>query len=217
MIKRIIIGSAFMLLAASCFSQADSLMGRKEVSSAIRISMIGSILYPGASLGLEIPAYSTDILRSSKKKGAKMFGRDRLVSLNASWYHHPDFHDNLYFTAEWIMRRTGPGGFFTEFSPGLGYSRTFLGGTTYEVDNNGNVSIIRAAGYSYAVAKAGVGLGFSFSELKGIPLSLYYDFNMITMFPYNSTIYFRPVMELGLIYKPEYFLPVSIKRKKFKK
>ena len=45
------------------------------------------------------------------------------------------------------MRRTKSRGFLTEFSPEVGLSRTFLGGTTYKVDDNGNVTIKKLAGY----------------------------------------------------------------------
>ena len=215
--KKIMTGTVFLFLAATCFAQTDTLPGRKEVNSAIKGSLDGSILYPGAGLGIEIPVYSVELTRKMDNSSPNLIIKDRFVSLNAGWYHHPGYHDNLYFTLDWIMRRTTGNGFFMEFIPGLGYSRTFLGGTTYKADKNGNVEIIKSAGYSYAVAKIGAGLGYSFSELKGIPLSVYWDFNILTMFPYNSTIYFRPVIELGVIYKPSGFIPVTIKKRVIKK
>jgi len=42
-------------------------------------------------------------------------------------------------------------------------------------------------------------------------------FDVLTMFPYNSTIYFRPIVEFGLIYKPENFLQILAKRRVKKK
>ena len=109
------------------------------------------------------------------------------------------------------MRRAKENGFFTEFGAGLGYSRTYLGATTYEVDNTGGVDIIKSAGYKYAMIITGVGLGYDFSKKKGVPISVFYKFNMIGMFPYNSSLYFRPIMELGIIYKPINFIPFTIK------
>jgi hypothetical protein len=211
--RRFFTGAVFLIMTMSCFSQADTLAGRKEVSSAIKISLNGSLIYPGSGLGIEFPVNSVDLMIRSKTKEEKLIIKDRFISLNAGWYHHQSYHDNLYFTLDWIMRRTKRSGFFTEFSPGLGYSRTFLGGTTYRVDNNGRVDIIKSAGYSYAVLTAGGGLGFNFSQSTGLPFSVYWNFRILTMFPYNSTIYFRPVMELGMIYKPGKFIPVNIKRK----
>src|SRR5690554_8160680 len=89
------------------------------------------------------------------------------------------------------MRRTNQKGLFTEFSPKLGYSRTFLGGTTYQVNENGNVSIKKMAGYNYALVSLGVGLGYDFSVSKSKPIAIYSKINMLTMFPYNSTIYIQ--------------------------
>jgi hypothetical protein len=40
---------------------------------------------------------------------------------------------------------------------------------------------------------------------------------MLIMFPYNSTVYFRPAIELGVIYNPARFLPVKVKKRKIKK
>jgi hypothetical protein len=110
------------------------------------------------------------------------------------------------------MRRTSKSRFFTDFSIGTGYSRTFLGRTTYQVDNNGKVSIVKSAGYNYTLIITGGSLGFDLSEKKGIPFSVFSKFDILTMFPYNSTIYFRPVIELGLIYKPEYFMQIPVKK-----
>jgi hypothetical protein len=215
--RRILISSVLLLLTISSFSQADTLVSRERVSSSIKLSLDGALLYPGASLGIELPAYRVVILRKNDSKDSTLRIKDRFVSLNAGWYHHRDFHDNLYLTAKWIMRGSKGKGFFTEFCPGLGYSRTFLGGTTYTIANDGTVDIVRAAGYGYAVVTVGGGLGYNFSERKNVPLSIYYDFNLLTMFPYNSTIYFRPVMELGVIFYPGIFIPLSVKRKVIRK
>jgi hypothetical protein len=217
MVRRIFILSVFLSLTILCFSQPDTLVIRRKVCSALKISLDGAVLYPGAGMGLEFPAYSVVLIRQSGAKDSTVKVKDRFVSVNAGWYHHEDFHDNLYFTAKWIMRRTNKKGFFTEFCPGLGYSRTFLGGTTYRVENDGTVDIVKAAGYNYMVVTVGGGFGFNFSESKGIPLSLYYDFNILTMFPYNSTIYFRPVMELGLIFTPHNFIPITVNRRVVRK
>ncbi|HEY3390784.1 MAG TPA: hypothetical protein VGK38_14495 [Prolixibacteraceae bacterium] len=99
----------------------------------------------------------------------------------------------------------------TEFSPEIGLSRTFLGGTTYQVDDKGNVSVERFAGYYYALVSVGGGIGYDFSKTKQKPFLIFSKFNMLMMFPYNSTIYLRPVMEIGLIYKPLYFLSLKVK------
>jgi len=209
--RRTLLGFLFLLLSLICFSQSDSLISRNNKSSNLKISFNSSLIYPGIRVGIEVPVYTVSLTKNINRGKTKSILKERFVSVNSGWYHHPGFHDNLYFTTEWTMRRTNKAGFFTEFNSGPGYSRTFLGATTYSVDNNGKVSIIRSAGYNYALIIAGGGLGFNFSEKRKIPLALFYKFDILTMFPYNSTVYFRPAMELGIIYKPADFIKLLTK------
>ncbi len=211
--KRILAGYILLLPGTFSFSQTDSISDSYRVSSNIRIAYVSSLIYPGVQAGIEFPLYSVEINRTKNESGTGKVLKERFASLNSGWYHHKDFHDNLFFTAGWIMRRTEACGFFTEFRPGLGYSRTFLGGTTYRADSNGDVKIVKRAGYNYALLTAGGGIGFNFSCCKGIPLSAFWDFDILFMFPYNSTFYFRPAMELGVIYKPENFLKLHVKKR----
>lgn len=209
--------SLLLLLSVStvqCFSQNDDNLGNEKKSSNLKLAYNSSLIYSGARLGVEFPVKTTYVnkFRNSGKK--RDFIRDLFVTINLSWYHHPQFHDNIYFTSGCILRRTKPNGFFTEFSPEIGYSRTFLGGTTYAVDNDGNISIRKLAGYNYAFISVGEGLGYDFSKTKSMPYLVYYKFNLFSMFPYNSTFYLRPAMELGLIYKPSDFLSIKTKQKK---
>jgi hypothetical protein len=68
------------------------------------------------------------------------------------------------------------------------------------VDNAGNISVIKLAGYNYALITIGGGFGYDFSMKKQLPFSTVAKMNLISMFPYNSTIYFRPVLEIGIRY-----------------
>jgi hypothetical protein len=205
----------FSIIAFStfCFSQGADTAGVVRKSSDLMLSYNSSVIYPGARLGIEFPVktiYLTKINRSGKERD---FVKDRFITTNLSWYHHPAFHDNLYFTAGWTMRRTKAKGFFTEFSPEVGLSRTFLGGTTYQVDNSGNVTRKKLAGYYYALASVGGGIGYDYSKTKQKPFLIFSKFNLLMMFPYNSTIYLRPAIEIGLIYKPIDFLSLKVKSK----
>ena len=204
-------GLLFFFLSLTCYSQTDSLISRTVVPSDLRISYNSSLIYPGIRAGIDFPVYFICMRKNIDSENSKSILKGRFIAVNAGWYHHPDFHDNLYFTAEWIMRRSEGKGFFTEFSSGLGYSRTFLGATTYQADNTGGVDIIKSAGYKYAMIIAGGGFGYNFSDKKEMPLSIFYKFDLMTMFPYNSTLYFRPVMELGIIYKPQDFIKILTK------
>ena len=210
---RFLIGYLFLFLSLNGFTQTDSLISRIRLSSNLLISYNSSLIYPGIRIGIEIPVYSINLTKNTNDGRNKTIIKDRLISLNSGFYHHPGFHDNLYFNAEWTMRRTYKNRFFNDFSLGTGYSRTFLGGTTYKADKNGTVKIIKSAGYNYALIITGAGFGFDFSKSSGIPLSVFGKFDILTMFPYNSTIYLRPIIEAGLIYRPDSFLQILTNRR----
>ncbi len=192
---------AFALISCSfCQAQTASIADTSAFQYTFKLSYVSSLIYPGISAGCEIP-----LMRQNKellKKSKPRFFKERLVAGNLNWYHHPGFHDNLYVTAEWVLRRTRYRGFISEFSMGPGFSRTFLGGTTYSVNDNGDVSVIKSAGYTYALVTIGGGIGYDFSMHKNLPFSTFAKMNIISMFPYNSTIYFRPVLEIGIRYTP---------------
>ena len=200
-----------------CFSQQDSLISCEKRSSNLSIAYNSSIIYPGARLGIEMPVISNSITKTLGLWENREFIKDQFFTANLSWYHHPQYNDNLYFTLGWTMRKTMSNGFFTEFAPEMGYSRTFLGATTYRVNNNGDITIEKLAGYNYALISLGGGIGYDFSVTQSKPFLVFYKLNLLTMFPYNSTIYMRPAMELGVIYKPKHFLSLNVKSNKIRR
>lgn len=201
MLKPGILGLA-VLSCTLCQGQCDSINDSVANQINLRISYNSTIIYPGLSAGIEYPLKNVNAEALRNHKPAKCVRKGKYISGNLNWYHHPDFHDNLYLTVEWVMRRTKFSGFISEFSAGPGFSRTFLGGTTYKVDNAGNISIVRLAGYNYALITIGGGFGYDFSMVKHLPFSTVVKLNIISMFPYNSTIYFRPILEFGIRYSP---------------
>ena len=191
-----------LLSCSLCQGQNDSIGEISGLKCNLKLAYLSTLIYPGASIGIEVPLQKLNAGMGEKYKKNRTIYRSRFISGNLNWYHHPDFHDNLYLTAEWVMRRTNSNGLISEFSGGPGFSRTFLGGTTYRVDESGDISIIRLAGYNYALLTIGYGLGIDFSVKKKLPYSVVFKMDLISMFPYNSTVYIRPVLEIGLRYSP---------------
>lgn len=197
--------TAFILslfYSSLCLAQSDTINDSSSRHFNLNLSYNSSLIYPGISAGMEFPLYHVNIQVLKNQNIVKFYTRGKFIKASLNWYHHPDFHDNLYLTAEWLMRRTKSSGFVTEFSAGPGFSRTFLGGTTYRIDDKGNVSIVKLAGYNYALITFGGGLGYDFYMKKHLPFSAIIRMNIISMFPYNSSIYFRPVLEIGIRYFP---------------
>jgi len=183
-----------------CQAQDDIISKSSSKTLNLKLAYISSVIYPGATAGVEFPIKQSFNYISKKKRKDKYFAKSRFITTNINWYHHPDFHDNLYLTSEWVMRRTKPTGFVSEFSLGPGFSRTFNGGTTYKVSDDGSMSVVKHAGYSYALITIGGGFGYDFSVKKQQPFSAFAKGNILFMFPYNSTVYLRPVLEIGVRY-----------------
>lgn len=172
-----------------------------------RLSYTCTIIYPGFDATIEYPLKSFEVHKTYMDNRVKKIFKDRFAALNIGFYHHPGFHDNIYLCANWTMRRTQASGVFTEFLPGLGYSRTFLEGTTYKVDDSGNISKEKWAGYNYLLLSLGTSLGYNLRIRKKLPVSFFTQLRFICMLPYNSTIYLRPMIQMGIIYHP-----ASVKR-----
>jgi hypothetical protein len=199
----------FLSFFSICHAQQDTVIRRISGKPFLKISSNSSLIFPGLSTGVGIPAGNGRFNSIGKRKSVSVYARYRIISVNLSWYHHPDFHDNIYLTSEWIMRRERETGFFSEFSSGAGISRTILGGTTYSVDNLGSVLKIAGAGYFYGLITIGAATGYDFSVRNKNCLLVFSRVNLIAMFPYNSSIYLRPVLELGV----EFPASIIIQRK----
>ncbi len=195
---RKVLFTAFISLTIMCNAQDTQYPEITGLIPAIKISYISTVIFPGASAGAEFILKASPLINRHNPRKLKVT-REQLLTADIDYYHHPGFHDNLYFTAGWEYRRIRTNGYFTELSAGLGYSRTFLGGTTYRVADDGSVSIWHNAGYSYALLTTGGGAGFDLSARGDIPVKLFLDMNVIFMYPYNSTIYFRPLLKGGAI------------------
>lgn len=165
---------------------------------ALRGAFLGSVIYPGFKLGLERPLVVNEYRR---KRSSRPFFRERNVGANLSLYHHPDYHTNWMLTVEYVRRHVGGRGFFTELVPGIGLSRTILGGTTYRIDDSGQVSQVAGAGNTYFMPSLGVGLGQDFSRNQTPrPVKLYTRLTLLALYPYNGALHPRPTIEVGVLY-----------------
>jgi len=184
-----------------CFSNTVSAQTSKT-SFGVKIAYNATIIYPGFLIGVECPVKRIVVTRHRMNGSVKHFDKLRFLSADLGYYHHRNFHDNLYLLAGWVMRKQRPRGFFTEFSPAIGYSRTFLGAETYHIAKSGTITLHKFAGYNYAIAAIRGGFGYAFRPST----SAYFRASLLTMFPSNNLLYLRPTLELGIIWRPSHFL-----------
>ncbi len=172
--------------------------GKVKSTANIKLAYLGSIVYPGIEVGAEYPLRLLSLTKVKRSGKEKLLQKDRFVSTSLGWYQHKNYQDIVYLQAEYVMRRQNSTGFYTEFLPGIGISRGFVGGTTYQVSDDGNVKVKKSKGYNYAMASLGAGLGYDFARHYTFPAAAYARLTVLTMFPYNSTINVRPTIEIGI-------------------
>lgn len=206
-------GFLLLLVAPAAFAQSRPAAGVVPKSLSLSLASNSSLIYPGLKAGVALPIKTVEVTRLRQASTSKVFTRDLFLTTSINWYHHPTFHDNVYLTAGLLKKRTAANGFFTETSAEIGVSRTFLAGTTYQVTDEGRISTEKAAGQYYAAATVGAGFGYDISKRGTLPLALYSKLNLLTLFPYNSTLYIRPTLEIGFVYTPARFLRLKVRSK----
>ncbi len=192
----------FLLLALPISAQ-EATSARNKTSSAIRAGFNGSLIYPGFRGGLEYPYKRIDITRYRGKKAPKHRLKDRALTAELGFYHHPGFHDNYYLLFGYLFRQHRARQWYWEFDPACGYSRTVLGGETYWVNHQTRVvNRVQWPGYHYAMLSLGGGLGKAITPT----LTGYSRLSALIMAPSNNIVYLRPTLELGLMLRPKHFL-----------
>lgn len=185
---------------------------KKPVS--LRISYLGTIVYPGMTAGMEYPLLEKRYLLQRDSLTSLIKSKQQSLTFGLGGYRHKTFHTNLFLTAGYLWRRTNRHGWFADVEPQLGISRTFVDGTVYTVNQHGEVNQKRMAGDWFLVAR------FSFSIGKAISLKhdqvsakVYFRPSLIVLAPYNNFLYGRPSLELGVIYGFKNFWKTTAKEK----
>jgi hypothetical protein len=199
--KKLIIAGVLMLINIHVSYAQKSVTVRKEMDKTLNVkaAYLSSLIYPGFKLGVEFPMYAKEKTRTKANGDTKVRLKERFITANLGLYHHPTYHTNLMLSAEWQMRKIRQNGWFTEFAPGLGISRTFLGGTTYEQNETGNIEKVNLAGHTYFMASVMGGVGYDFKIKKEKPIKAYFKYGLLILTPYNNFILPRPMVELGVI------------------
>jgi hypothetical protein len=187
---------------------------KDTTSLNMKLSYLATIKHPGIAIGVDLPISKKEYYKNEKLKKTK----EQFLTSNLSYYYHKTFHSNFLLSVGYLYRRTNSHNWFFDVEPQIGLSRTILGGTTYEVDNNGNVSQNKFAGYWYFNSQLAFSIGKDFSkQAKPIPLKLFLRPNLLLMLPYNNYIYVRPTIELGIRITNPKFPKRTISYKRFNK
>jgi hypothetical protein len=97
-------------------------------------------------------------------------------------------YTSIPVTASSLYTKTKPKGLITQFGVCVGYDRTFLKGTTYSVDDSGDVTENTFEGSGYLSSQYSIGMGIDFNRLSNpSPISLMFKNSIFIKHQYNDT------------------------------
>lgn len=139
-----------------------------------------------------------EINKLRKSGRVKTIRKDRFLSIDLGYYYQSGLHHNWFLTSTYNLRRTGKRGFYAEFSPFIGISRTFITEETYKVNGNGNVELSNLAGDWYLTSGFGYGVGKTFNPSKSFLLKdIYAKLFIQYMYPNFGFIGLKPSIQVG--------------------
>lgn len=161
----------------------------------------------GARIGYEFPVWE-DI---NRKKTGKTVNKGIISKTSIGFFVHKRNHTALFLNQTIGYRFASNGGFMIEpLHIGTGYAFNFLGGTTYKVDDNGNVKEQKTAGYStFMLPYVGIcNIGFDGRKKKFFPASFYIGADAYLDYPVNTKTKLNFIIPFGFTY---YFFLASEK------
>ena len=187
-------------------SKPDTVIVKNE--SPLSISYLGDYIF--TKPGFRLSWQNTLIKTTLKKKTSLEVTRVLYNPINIGWYHHKGYNSALMISSGIGYRSIRPKGFIKGAGIDLGFMRTFINGTTYEVEEDGSINTV-AGGYFYGNVNLSVEAGWDFQKTgKFIPLCSFIKLNGLMQFPYNSGMLFHVMGEIGV----KYPIPVKDKMKR---
>lgn len=167
------------------------------------ILLRNSVLFGSNHYGFQI-GLGKQVLEIQKKKifkngKEKLIEKHRFMFINAGFYNQSYLHLNIFSTLEYAMVRNYKKGWYREFMPALGLSRTFLHETVYQVNDQGEVSFRRMAGDWRLAGGASIGVGKKLNIKKAPILNdFYFKLNTQIFYPNFRFITVKPSFVFGL-------------------
>lgn len=193
----------FFFLVFQQVGQAQNAASKDSIYSVqapliVNISTLFSTQSVGFQLGIEKYLVQKEIQKLRKSGRIKTIEKDRFLALDLGYYYQNGLHHNWFLTAAYAMKRTKSSGFFTEFKPMLGVSRTFLTEETYAVDANGGISLNKLAGDWYVTSGFSYGIGKTFKADKNFFLkNIYLKTLWQVFYPNFGFIVLKPSLQIG--------------------
>lgn len=142
--------------------------------------------------GVELPTRAIRVHHHHKKR-TEVFQKERYWLAQAGFYAQPYVHNHYYATLNRILRKVNVRKSYHEWVFGVGLSRTWINSTVYSLDQQGNVSALRAQGNWHGVFTTGWYYGWD----KRPRVKPFVGCSQMTFLGNNGMPYIRPAIELG--------------------
>lgn len=161
---------------------------------------------PGIKIGIERPLFAFQKSKTTQNGCVRINMYQFFNTLNLGYYFVKEHSHTMFLNTEIGYRKTRKVGFKTEILIGVGYLRTFLTDETYEVDNQGNVDLVKAAGSNYFMPSISLGIGYDNAKKHpNFPLALALKPTLFFQYPYNSKLLTHIGFELNFSYQLNLF------------
>jgi len=172
----------------------------KYPTHGISVSYYGNLLARGgAKVGYEFPIWE-DI---NRRKTGKTISKAIVSKTNLGFFAHKRHHTALFLNSTVGYRFTSNIGFIVEpLHLGTGYVFNFLGGTSYQVDDNGNVKEKKVAGNSTFMLPyvSLISVGFDGRKKKLFPANFYLGADAYLDYPVNTKTKLNLIIPFGFTY-----------------
>jgi hypothetical protein len=164
----------------------------------VNLSTLVSTRSTGFQVSVEKYFIQKEINKIHKSGKIKTIQKDRFGSIDLGYYYQSGLHHNWFLTGTYHLRRTRKRGFYAEFSPFIGISRTFISDETYKVNSTGGVELSHLAGDWFLTSGFGYGFGKTFNAQKSFLLKdIYAKFFLQYMYPNFGFVGFKPSIQVG--------------------
>lgn len=123
------------------------------------------------------------------------------MRFNLGYYHHPRYHDGMFFDFNFGTRRYFENGLFIEQSIGIGVIETIMNEDVFEVDDNGNVSKASRFNEPDFMLSITLGLGYNLTKKKESFNALWIRPKVFWQVPYKKSAVFHPVVQFGFTHR----------------
>lgn len=190
-----------IVVICACWLSTVSVAQEKPLNGKIHFSYLGEfiIAQPGLRIGYSHEYWQREKERKFRKEKKKYQSISGLYQLG--FYNKKKLYVSLPLSASLIYNRTNTKGFIMQCGLGVGYDRTILKGTTYLVNDQGEVREKKLAGSGYFTSMYSLGLGVDFTKFSNsLPINIMYKNSLWVKHAYNGTFLPQWFTEIELSY-----------------